>query len=354
MDGSSIAAPAAAFVVGAAIILLAGSRLPVLGKTLASHVGLDDTAAGLFVLAIITSLPEFAVTLSAMKLGSADLALGNVLGSNNFNLTTAGFLCLVFGGRLLLRIDPRRYVRVGLLLVASTVVTAAGIVFGRSVGGGAAVFAFSLPVLVLFVLEFRTAGPLEPLGALETGPALHGQPTIWTLAAFVVLAGIVVAAGILVSLAARLIAAHEFTTAAGPLVLGDTFVGTLLVAVSTSLPEVTVAYSAVRRAGSPDMALGTLLGSNSFNLLVFALGAPLMLAWTTGRGSAWSNLAEAGGFAAAPWVSPNLVNAAVALVLTFLVLGALRSKRAVAAGVVLAVLSIPVYVLGLYAVFAMR
>lgn len=357
IEALPIAAVAGVFAAGAISILWAGSRLPVIGRRIAPGLGLAETAVGLFVLAVITSLPELSVTLSAMRVGSADLALGNVLGSNNFNLATAGFLSMFFGARLFSGIDSRRYVRIGLLLVASTVVTGAGIAFGPKIGGGVSVLVFSLPVFVLFVLESRTAGTADR--ANNTGGAVAGETdseptegsTSGALVAFAALALVVIVAGVVVSLTAKRIAGYEFGAVGGALVLGETFVGTLLVAVATSLPEVTVAYYAISRAGSPDMAMGTLLGSNSFNLLVFALGAPLVLWWTTGARSGWSKLAEGGVLGPVHGVSPNFVNAALALVLTCLVLGALLAKRS---RKILAALTVPLYVVGLYVVYLMR
>lgn len=353
----SIVSSAVLFVAGAFVIILAGSRLPLLARAIAPRVGLGETAVGLFVLAVITSLPELAVTLSAMRFGAPDLALGNVLGSNNFNLAVAGFLSLLFSGRLLAGADSRRYTRTGLLLVASTALTGVGVIAGPRLGGSSATLQyllppllFSVPILVMFIIESRIESALDPEPREASGSdradqlAPHASGAV--VAGFVALAAAVVAAGVLVSWAARNIAVHEFEVAGGSLVLGETFVGTLLVAIATSLPEVTVAFSAMRKADSPDMAMGTLLGSNSFNLLVFALGAPLMAAGPTAVGSAWSNIRSDG--------NPNLWNIAVALVITLLILCALNSRRARTVGRTLAILAIPVYLAGLYAVYATR
>ncbi len=89
------------FFVATGVIFLSGSRLPVHAKILADRLGISATAVGLFVLAIITSLPELSVTLSAMLRQQApDLALGNILGSNNFNIVAMAALefTLIGGG----------------------------------------------------------------------------------------------------------------------------------------------------------------------------------------------------------------------------------------------------------------
>jgi len=304
-----------AFLAGAAIILAAGARLPGLGSTVAARIGVGETSVGLFGLAIITSLPELSVTLTAMRLGAANLAFGNVLGSNNFNLAIAGVMSLLFAG-LFSRAHYSRYSRTGILLVVSTLVAGAGVIAGPRMRDPLSLLSFSLPIFVLFVFESRLGEPEpgDPEGDTVAMPSRKDAAS--ALVVFSLLAVLVIAGGIIVSWSAKHIATYEFPSPGGPLVLGETFVGSLLVAVATSLPEVTVAFAAMRRADSPDMALGTLLGSNSFNLVAFAVGAPFMVAGQTGVGSGWSNLS-----------SVNLVNVAGALVLTLVVLGALRRAR---------------------------
>ncbi len=328
------------FCAGAAAIMLAGARLPVLGRSIASKVGIDETAVGLFVLAVVTSLPELAVTLSAMRLEAADLAFGNVLGSNNFNLAAAGALALAFGGEIFTGSDSRRYARTGLLLFVSTCLAGLGVMYGPRMQGALPSLLFSLPIVLLFIAESSMGG-----GGAEEKPARRAdgsrERVSGELAAFAALSLVVVVSGVALSWAAKRIALHTFAVGSGTLVLGETFVGTILVAVATSLPEVTVAWSALRTARSPDIAMGTLVGSNSFNLLVFAVGAPLMAIGRTTGASAWSKLA-----------SVNLINVATALVLTAIALLALRWARSPGAGKAAGMLMVPLYLLGLYAVYA--
>ncbi len=328
------------FCAGTVAILAAGARLPVLGRSIASRIGLGETAVGLFVLAVVTSLPELAVTLSAMRLRAADLAFGNVLGSNNFNLATVAVLSLAFGGTIFTNCDSRRYVRTGVLLLVSTSLAGLGVVLGPRLSVGLPPLLFSLPMVLLFIAESRMGagngvGAAEEVEAQTPGRARHEA------AAFVALSVVVVLSGAALSWAAKRIATHEFTIGGGPIILGETFVGTLLVAVATSLPEVTVAWSALRTARSPDIAMGTLIGSNSFNLLVFAIGAPLMALGPTTSASAWSKLA-----------SVNLVNVAAAIVLTSATVIGLRWVRSAGAGRALAALMVPLYLAGLYAVYS--
>ncbi len=326
------------FVVCAAAIWWSGSHLPVHGKALAERLGIGAAAAGLFVLAIITSLPELSVTLSAMIREEApDLALGNILGSNNFNLTIIALLEMAFvGGAFLKAVDAARYARSCVALLLLTAVVGVGVVFGEEIGSAyLPILLFSVPIALVFILESVRGefSPPEESGqgagteagsqrgpeataearsqgghGVQTEVAASGPTTAYHAAWFALLAIVVVAAGFIMARTANSIALYEFP---GGSTLGQTLVGTLLVAIATSLPEVTVAFAAIRRAGSPDMALGTLLGSNSINILIFAIGAGIHVA-ATGT-SAWAD------------VSPlNLVNVASGLVLTAIVLAGLK------------------------------
>lgn len=324
------------FVVGAALILWSGTRLPIHGEAVARKAGVGATTLGLFVLAVITSLPELAVTFAAMLGASApDLAFANVLGSNNFNVAILALLPA--GGAILSRVDAARYTRTCRLLIVLTIVSGIGAVVGRWMPPGLSAVVFSLLIVGLFFWDLAGGREGTPPAAGD-GPAPSDRRPV---VSFVLHAVVVVVAGVLVALSGRALAEHEFTTSAGVFRLGQTFVGTLLVAVATSLPEVTVAASAVRKAGSADMAVGTLLGSNGFNLAIFALGAPFLM--LRGHVSGWSRLSPGG-----------IVNVVTAVVLTLVVLAGMRATaldvRRRAARAAAAVL-IPIYLVGLFVVY---
>ncbi len=330
------------FVVSAVMIVVSGIRLPVVGKDLAARMGIGETATGLFVLAIVTSLPELSVTITAMlKEGAPDIALGNVIGSNNFNATAIAFIEAIFiGGWFLGSVDARRYTRTCWLLLALTVIVGLGVLFGAAIPPWAAVLLFSIPIVVIFLVESLWGDGNEPGGGLEESET--GGPSTSSLAGwFVVLSALVIVGGFLMAISARQLADHTFHWNGAAFTLGQTFVGTLFVAIATSLPEVSVAYGAIKRARSLDIALGTLLGSNSINILIFALGAPLLMLASGGE-SAWSSVS-----------SVHLVNVAGAVVLTVLVLIGMTSRWCTGASWrprFLTALMIPVYLVCLYLV----
>lgn len=96
--------------VAALVVLGAGMWLPSLGDQLASAMGWNRSFVGTLFMALVTTLPEMAVTLGALRLGALDMALGNLLGSNLFNV-------------LILAVDDLFYLRRPLLADASPVHT---------------------------------------------------------------------------------------------------------------------------------------------------------------------------------------------------------------------------------------
>lgn len=75
------------FAMAAAVVLAAGSWLPDIADQIAAMMGWNRSFVGTLFMALVTTLPEMAVTLSALRLGALDMAIGNLLGSNLFNVT---------------------------------------------------------------------------------------------------------------------------------------------------------------------------------------------------------------------------------------------------------------------------
>ena len=78
------------YAAAAVLVVAAALWLPQLGAALARQTGLGEAFVGSLFIAIVTSLPEIAVSLAAVRIGAPDLAIGNILGSNLFNLLILG------------------------------------------------------------------------------------------------------------------------------------------------------------------------------------------------------------------------------------------------------------------------
>jgi len=326
------------FVVGVAAIWLGGGRLPEVGNSLARKLGISATAIGLFVLSIVTSLPQLSVTLAAMlKEGAPNLAFGNIFGSNNFNITSIVILELLVAGVFLHNVDRARYARTCVYLLILTCITGLGVFVGPRMSSPVLpVLLFSVPIVAIFLHDSLTHRKVQGKKTAEARDVSGG--TRGVVLRFLLLSAAVVAGGFMIAKGANGIASYEFP---GGMTLGHTFVGTLLVAIATSMPEVSVAYAAVKRGGLEDMAIGTILGSNMINVLVFAVGAPL-LAFRFSQ-SAWAVISVS-----------NLVSVAAALLLTlFVLIGILsrahRAGKAIARSMV--ILTVPVYLIALFLVY---
>lgn len=247
------------FVLGLAL-LVGGADLLVKGAArIAAVAGITPLVIGLTVVAFGTSAPELAVTVAATARGEPDIALGNVVGSNITNV----LLILGLSALVSPLVVTRRLVRldVPILIAASVVVLIVARDGVIAPGQGAALLAVGTAYTVLLVLHTRRASradadtPPQPVPrlrrvALDAGSILLG------------LALLVLGSRWLVE-AARVIAEA--------LGISHLAIGLTVVAIGTSLPELATSVVAGIR-GQADMAVGNILGSNLFNLLI-VLGA---------------------------------------------------------------------------------
>jgi cation:H+ antiporter len=106
------------FGIAAGVVLAAGSALPYAADRLAESAGWSRSFVGTVFMALATTLPEMAVTLGALRLGALDMAIGNLLGSNLFNVTILAVDDLAWrGGPLLAAVAP---VHIGTAVTAMT------------------------------------------------------------------------------------------------------------------------------------------------------------------------------------------------------------------------------------------
>jgi cation:H+ antiporter len=262
------------FAGAAAIIVVAGTLLSRFADVIAEATGLGRLLIGSILLAGATSLPELSVDISAVRMNLPNVAVGDLMGSSLMNLLILGVLDLLPGsrGRALSRISAAHSLPAALGIVltslaAIAIVTRSSMsVYNISVAGAGLAMTYLLGMRMVYMDQklsapLHTADPSIAKDAARPG-ALRNALAGFALAALV----IVVAAPYLAA------AAGELAELSG---LGGTFVGTTLVALSTSLPEL-VASLAALRMGAPDLALGNLLGSNVFNMVLLL---PLDLAY---------------------------------------------------------------------------
>jgi len=257
------------FIVCAALIGFAGPELSRSGDIIAEKTGVSHNWIGLILLATVTSLPELITGLSAVTIADVpDIAVGGVMGSCVFNL--AIIIVLDFMHR-----DEPIFLRVhqGHILAAGFGIVMIGWA-GMSVILADQRFTFRLwhvdlytPIIIgLYVIAIRTVFRYERRQReefVEEVAAQYADITLRTaVRRYLVAAALLVVAGVWLPFVGS-----DLAEAMG---WKQTFVGTLLVAGATSLPELVVTIAALR-IGALNMAIANLLGSNLFDILVLAI-----------------------------------------------------------------------------------
>jgi len=250
------------FVLSAALIVFVATRLANYGDAIAARTRLGGMFVGTLLLAGATSLPELLTTISSINLGEPNLAAGNLLGSNLFNMFLLGVMDLLHRRKRILRRAALKHALSGSLTTFMIGLVAFFILANIDLSVGW-VGVDSLAILLAYLLAMRLIQSASNIGGgsvEEEIPA--GTPTLrYAIGGFVLATlALVVVTPWLVSSS---VAIAEVTG------LGTTFIGSTLVALVTSLPELVTTLAAVR-IGAEDMAIGNLFGSNLFNM--FALG----------------------------------------------------------------------------------
>ncbi|MDX1613809.1 MAG: sodium:calcium antiporter [Candidatus Promineifilaceae bacterium] len=215
---------------------------------IARRFGLSELVIGLTIVAIGTSAPEFAVTIVAALEGKADISVGNVVGSNIFNL---GF---ILGGVALVSSIPttrKLVLRDGGILIGATVLLLIFLSDLRMDWWEGGLLLLALVAYVGYLLYVR-----DPDGISEEVPAGEFR---W-LDVPILIAGIavIVTSGHFLVEAASEIARHFG--------LSDWVIGVTIVAAGTSAPELATSLVGVLR-GRHGISIGNLIGSDIFNLL---------------------------------------------------------------------------------------
>ncbi|MDF1481676.1 sodium:calcium antiporter [Extensimonas sp. H3M7-6] len=247
------------------VIGFAGVRLIRYGDAIAAWTGLSRSWVGVILVGTVTSLPELVTGLSAVTVAqSPNMAAGDVLGSCVFNLAILALADVVYRRGALYAVASGGHILSAgfgaiLLAMAALVMLASTQGFLPSAGH---VSWGSLVLLALYALAMRTMYLAEQ----RNRPAAEAQRPAISLK--VALTGYALAAMVIVGSGIWLpLIGVELARIMG---WSDSFVGTLFVAMATSVPELATTWGAVR-IGAIDLAVGNLLGSNLFDILILAI-----------------------------------------------------------------------------------
>jgi len=250
-------------------IAFAGARLTRLADAIGEKTGMSGSWIGLVLLAAVTSLPELTTGIGAVTVTDApNIALGDVLGSAVFNLALLVLLDVLHRPETIYRRASTGHILSAASAVIMLSVVGAGVLLEREhvVPRLGSVGAYTPLLVLLYLLAMRSIFSYESQqtrSAQPAGPQRYAGLSLRSASlAFAAFACVVTLAGIWLPVVGSRIADEMGWT--------RTFVGTLLVAGATSLPEVVVTLAALRLRAL-DMAIGGLLGSNLFDLLIIAV-----------------------------------------------------------------------------------
>lgn len=247
------------------LIAVAGTRLSIYGDVIADKSGLSRSWVGLILLAIATSLPELMTGVSSVSLaGTPDIALGDVLGSCVFNLAILVLVDFFHRPESLYRRASQGHIlSAGFSVVLIGLVGFSILLGPRSHAAIGHVGFYSPLIVLLYLVAIRAIYVYEREKMIEfTEEVDAGYRHLSlkrALGGYLAAGAVVVAAGVAMPFVAK-----ELARAMG---WHTSFVGTLLVAAATSMPELAVTIAALR-LGALDMAVANLLGSNLFNIVI--------------------------------------------------------------------------------------
>lgn len=254
------------------VMLIAGIVLLVKGadwfvggsSALAKYLRIPAIVIGLTIVALGTSLPEFAVSLTAAMKGSNAIALGNALGSNLVNLLVViGVSALIHPIQVQAEVMRRDYT-MSILLAAVLLLFTADFLFGGAMQLSR-LDGLILAVLLVIYMVRTVRKAVKERPQVEDLSMTHSIG--WNIALCICGAVAIVSGGQLV--------VNGATEIARSFGLSETLIGLTIVAVGTSLPELVTSVVAAKK-GESDIALGNVVGSNILNI-GFILGVSSLI-----------------------------------------------------------------------------
>lgn len=257
------------FIVCTALILFSGIKLSKYGDIIAEKTGLGRTFIGFVLFAAVTSMPELINGVGAVTYaGVPDIAVGDVLGSCAFNVLILAFMDAFYRPQPIFKVAKPGHIisaGFGILLLS---IAAAGISLGERLNPIGWIGPYSILITGVYFVAMRLVYHYEKRALAEfrkeVAAELHYEdvPKRAVYRMFTIHAAVVIVAAVFLPEIGKGIA--EITG------LGETFVGNIFIAMSTSLPEIVVSIAAVRM-NAVDLAIGNVFGSNIFNITVLAV-----------------------------------------------------------------------------------
>ena len=249
------------------IIFFSGKKVAKYGDVIADRTGIGQVWMGIIVVAAITSLPELFTGISAVTLVDApDLTVGNLIGANAFNLLNLALLDIFHrNGILLATVNPTHrltgWFSLLLILVVAISLFVSVWFYAMPIGW---IGWYTPVIIILYLVSVRQIFHFERRqpSLREAGVDQGEEPLRRMYLYFGISAAFIIGAGIWLAAIGDEIALVTSW--------GHSFVGSLLLAFVTTLPEITVSFAAMR-IGAIDLAVANIIGSNLFNLTIMPI-----------------------------------------------------------------------------------
>ena len=231
-------------------------RLSYYADLLNKTTNISGVFIGGILLAGITSLPELVTCLSSIFLNNPYLAIGDILGSNFFNIAMMCFFDILFIKTMFYNYTKNRYYLIYVLLILNY------LIMYLFMGGtfNLEIFNIGLPsfiIIITYIFYLKNAKEEKTKKEVITTKE-HVLLKFFLVGLFMVIVSI------LLTLVVNLIAGKNPNVA-------SSFIGAILLGITTSMPEV-ITFIALVKMKSFDLALSDIIGSNLFNLLILAVG----------------------------------------------------------------------------------
>lgn len=225
---------------------------------IARKLGIPQLVVGLTIVAMGTSAPEAAVSVTAALKGNASIAIGNVVGSNILNILIILGITAVITSVAIQKSTLK--IEIPYMIVVTIVLIFMGMTGGTvsRLEGIILWIMFIIYLIYLFILAKKGKEENEE----ET------EKSTWKLLLSAVVGGVIVVWG-------SNITVDSATAIAEILGMSERFIGLTIVALGTSLPELVTSVTAARK-GNADIAIGNIVGSNIFNIL-FVIGTSALI-----------------------------------------------------------------------------
>ena len=246
------------FILGIVLIIVGANYLTEGASVLARCFGVSPLVVGLTIVAFGTSSPELVVSLVSALRGNSDIAIGNVVGSNIFNVLVIGGITALVTPITITRSTIRREMPLMLLACLVLSVMALDRIFS-GIGEVENVLSRSEGIILLGFFLIAKDKPSDP--HVSSDPVKHYP--LWLLIIFII-------GGLASLIAGGELFVRSASSIARNLGMSEGFIGLTIVAAGTSLPELATSIAAALKK-EPEIAVGNIVGSNIFNVF-FILG----------------------------------------------------------------------------------